>query len=265
MSEISVEQESKVKNEWVKEQCKSKYHIIGTIIYSIICSLSILNAEIVYFLVFGVFIITLVKRLPRVFSSMIYGFILTTIASLIHPVLGGIISIIFIIIKFGNFFEKLRGIIAGIFIYGSPVCLASFLEPIFGDGYYIVDRIILILITFIIAFVIYNLVLINLYNNKYSAEEAIETMVAAPLIIILFVLPFIINSIDNFIDDIVDTGNDGVGSYEDFTSSFIDLNNDGINDEVHVVNGHFRGNTYVDSYIRTNPNSITSDNISANK
>lgn len=111
-----------------------------------------------------------------------------------------------------------------------------------------------------------------LYRNEYSAKSALSTMGSAPLIILLIIIPFIINAVGDLIDDVVSADSSIGDDFVSFRDSYdtIDLDGDGINDNIHNVKGHYRstpsgGLTYVDPHMRTNPNSIVSDNISYHK
>ncbi len=274
---------------WAKTQSKTIDHKIAVILYSIICGLVVIKPNIAFWGPFIFFIITALTKMGDMLSYMIFSMIVTTIASLINPVLGFIVSAVFLLMKISNFIKNWKAIFAGVFIYLLPTLLFYkigyyLIYPVNhllyeSNGSYQLIQLIDILIIGGFGGLILHIILNWLYRNEYSSKSALATMGSAPLIILLLIIPFIINAVGDFIDDIINAG----GMADDFISfrdgynqdyytemDTIDLDGDGINDNIHQVRGHYRstpsgGVTYVDPHIRTNPNSIVSDNISHNR
>lgn len=274
---------------WAKTQSKTMDHRIAVLLYSIICGLIVIKPNIAFWGPFIFFIITALTKMGDMLSYMIFSMIVTTIASLINPVLGFIVSAIFLLMKISNFIKNWKAIVAGVLIYLLPSLL------LYKIGYYLIYPVDHLLYTSDVSYQLVQLINILiiggfgglilhitlnwLYKNEYSSKSALATMGSAPLIILLLIIPFIINAVGNFIDDIINAGGmaddfisfkDGYNheSYTQFET--IDLDGDGINDNIHQVRGHYRstpsgGVTYVDPHIRTNPNAIVSDNISHNR
>ncbi len=275
---------------WEIIQSKTTDHKIAVLLYTIICGLSVIKPSIAFWGPIIFFIITVVPKMGGIVSYMIFSLIVTTIASLIHPMLGVIVSALFFIIKISNFISNLKAILAGIFVYLMPAIIVG------KFGYYLyyltypIDKVLYMLsinyeiIYFINAFIIglfsgliLHIILKWLYRNEYSAKSALSIMGSSPLIILLMIIPFIINAVGDLIDDVLHAGGSMADDFVSFRDGYNndhgtnfntqDLNGDGINDNIHSVKGHYRstpsgGVTYVDPYIRTDPNSIVSDNIS---
>lgn len=274
MSTIALNNYSYAKKAWIRKQCKTLDHKLAITIYIIICGMSQIMPSFAIWGPIVFFVITALTKMGDLLSYMIFSIVVTTIASLISPVLGFIMSVIFFIMKISNFIKNWKAIFSGIFVYIFPCLL------IYGNiRYYIISPLNNILyysdldyrfiLYFNVAFIgaisgiMLHFILRWLYKSEYSAKSALSTMGSAPLIILLIVLPFIINAVGDIIDDIMSTG----GSMSDNFSDTTDLNGDGINDNIHDVKGHFRstpsgGITYVEPHIRTNPNSTITDNIS---
>lgn len=259
--------------EWVKSQYKTSIHIFTVLLYSVICGLVAVYPNIAFWGPLVFFLITFFIKISDIFSYMIFSIVITAIASFINPILGIIVSGIFFLLKISNFINNWRGLLSGIFIYLLPAILSYFSNGIiYSSQYtlydlnspYVIIEFMPVFVFAIIGALTMNTLLIWLYKNKYSAKSAIATINNAPLVIFLLILPFIINAVVDLVDDLMIDNN-----FVDFSdvSDTIDLDGDGINDNVHEVRGHFRSTpdgdmTYVDSYIRTDPNSIISDNIS---
>lgn len=281
MTQYTSQTQKQTYKAWMKQQSKTSNHKIAVILYCIICAASIVNPKLAFWGPFIFFIITALLKMNGILCSMLFSIIVTSIASFINPILGVIISLIFLLMKISNFINNWRALLAGVLIYLFPTWLVNQLGHyvIYGTpihkllsslnlSYQMRDLIILIIIGVLGGFILH-LTLNWLYTNGYSSKSALATMGAAPLIILLMILPFIINAIGDIIDDVVGSIGDDFISFNDEVDS-IDLDGDGINDAVHHVRGHYRntpsgGVTYVDPHIRTNPNSIISDNISYHK
>lgn len=269
---------------WAKAQSKTSDHRIAVVLYAIICGFALVKPSFAFWGPFIFFIITALMKMGDIIASMLVALIITTVASLINPILGFIVSILFFFMKLSNFIRNWRALLAGIFIYILPALLTEQL------GYYLYYSIssnkllhqldvsyltleyITLFITGGLAGLILHLILNWLYRHQYSAKSALSTMGATPLIILLLILPFIINAVVDLIDDVMSTSGSIADDFMSFKNEFdsIDLDGDGINDHIHHVKGHYRstpdgGVTYVDPHIRTNPNSIVSDNISYHK
>ncbi len=269
---------------WAKTQSKTLDHKIAVILYSILCGFTILKPSFAFWGPFIFFIITALTKMGNILSYMIFSVIVTTVASLINPILGFIASLIFFFLKISSLVKNWKAILAGVFIYLLPTLIVEefsyylyYLIPTHNILYnFNVSHSIIILIQLFIiggfAGLILHLTLNWLYRNEYSTKSALSTMGSAPLIILLLIIPFIINAIGDLIDDIVSGGSSMGDDFVSFRDNYdtIDLDGDGINDNIHNVKGHYRstpsgGLTYVDPHIRTNPNSIISDNISYHK
>lgn len=266
---------------WVKAQSKTLDHKIAVLLYAIICGFAILKPNLAFWGPFIFFIITALTKMNGILSSMLFSIMITSIASLINPILGMIVPAVFLFMKLSHFIRNWRALLAGVFIYLLPTLIVKKIGhylfcfiPIhsvlydLNVSYSIIELVNLFIVGGFAGFILH-LTLNWLYRNKYSSKSALSTMGAAPLIILLIVIPFIINAVGDLIDDVVGVGNsigdDFVSFREDVDT--IDLDGDGINDSIHTVKGHYRstpngGITYVDPHIRTNPNSIISDNIS---
>ena len=267
---------------WMKAQSKTSHHRIAVLLYAMICAAAILKPTLAFWGPFIFFIITALTKMEGILCSMLFSLVITTIASLIHPILGLVVSVIFLLMKISNLIQNWRGLLAGIFIYLLPSFMVRRL------GYFLIygtplhkmlfslnlsvnftDLLIVCIIGFCSGLILH-LTLNWLYSHHYSVRSALSTMGAAPLIILLALLPFIIQAVGELIDDVMSCA--GSSIYDDFLSfrdefETVDLDGDGINDSVHHVRGHYRsmpdgGFTYVDPHIRTNPNGIVSDNIS---
>lgn len=219
-----------------------------------------------------------------ILSYMIFSLVITTIASLINPILGFIASAIFFLMKISNFIKNWRAILAGVFIYLLPTLIVRemgyylyYLIPVHKILYnlnasYLITQCIQLFVIGGFAGLVLHITLNWLYRNEYSSKSALSTMGSAPLIILLIMIPFIINAVGDLIDDVVNAGSSMGDDFVSFRDGYdtIDLDGDGINDNIHNVKGHYRsapngGLTYIDPHIRTNPNSIVSDNISYHK
>ncbi len=267
---------------WIKAQCKTNHHKMALLLYALICATAVFKVQLAFWGPFIFFIITALTKLEGILCSMLFSLLITTIASLINPILGVIVSILFLLMKLSSFISNWRALLAGVFIYLLPTFLVNRLGYflIYGTpihkvllGFNLSAQITSLMIFFIIggfSGMILHLTLKWLYKNKYSSKSALATMGAAPLIILLMILPFIIHAVGEIIDDIVSStghpvGDDFIAFKENFDST--DLDGDGINDYTHSVRGHYRstpngGVTYVEPHIRTNPNGIIQDNIS---
>ena len=84
---------------WAKTQSKTMDHRIAVLLYSIICGLIVIKPNIAFWGPFIFFIITALTKMGDMLSYMIFSMIVTTIASLINPVLGFIVSAIFLLMK----------------------------------------------------------------------------------------------------------------------------------------------------------------------
>lgn len=277
--------------QWSKLQSKSSDHKIAVCLYSILCSLGMINSSIAIGGPLVFFIITALTKMNSMLAYMLFSVAITTIASLINPVLGFIVSFLFFIMKISNFIKNWKAIFSGMFVYLLPYFIALgnlryyiyiCLSPInnllynFNLSHEIIYYANIILIGCFCGFVLH-MILNWLYKNEYSAKSALATMGSAPLIILLIIIPFIINAVGDFIDDIMSASSsmaDDFASFRyDYDTDFydsVDLDGDGINDNIHGVRGHYRTNsngsvTYVDPHIRTNPNSTITDNISYHK
>lgn len=269
---------------WAKTQSKTLDHKIAVILYSIICGFAIIKPSFAFLGPFIFFIITALTKMGDILSYMIFSLVITTIASLINPILGFIASAIFFFMKISNFIKNWKAILAGVFIYLLPTLIVGeigyylyYLIPIHNVLYnlnvsYSIIQFIQLFIIGGFAGLILHITLNWLYRNEYSAKSALSTMGSAPLIILLLIIPFIINAVGDLIDDVVSAGSSMGDDFVSFRDRYntIDLDGDGINDNTHNVKGHYRstpsgGLTYVDPHIRTNPNSIVSDNISYHK
>lgn len=269
---------------WSKTQSKTLDHKIAVVLYSILCSFAIIKPSFAFWGPFIFFIITALTKMGDILSYMIFSLVLTTIASLINPILGFIASAIFFFMKISNFIKNWRAILAGVFIYLLPTLIAGemgyylyYLIPMhkilynLNVSYSIIQFIQLFIIGGFAGFILH-ITLNWLYKNEYSSKSALSAMGSAPLIILLILIPFIINAVGDLIDDVVSAGSSMADDFVSFRDGYdtIDLDGDGINDNIHNVKGHYRstpsgGTTYVDPHIRTNPNSIVSDNISYHK
>ena len=280
LSTIALNNYATAKKAWIQKQSKTSDHKLAITLYIIICGMSQIIPSFTIWGPIVFFVITALTKMGDLLSYMIFSVVVTTIASLISPILGFIMSAIFFIMKISNFIKNWKAIFSGVFVYIFPYLL------VYGNiGYYIYyaisplnkmlyysDLDYRFILYFNVAFIgaisgiMLHFILRWLYKSEYSAKSALSTMGSAPLIILLIVLPFIINAVGDIIDDIMSAG----GSMADDFGHTIDLNGDGINDNIHDVKGHFRntpsgGVTYVDPHIRTNPNSIITDNISYHK
>lgn len=269
---------------WAKTQSKTLDHKIAVVLYSIICGFAIIKPSFAFWGPFIFFIITALTKMGDILSYMIFSLVITTIASLINPILGFIASAIFFFMKISNIIKNWKAILAGVFIYLLPTLIVGemgyylyYLIPIHNVLYnlnvsYSIIQFIQLFIIGGFAGLILHITLNWLYRNEYSAKSALSTMGSAPLIILLIIIPFIINAVGDLIDDVVSADSSIGDDFVSFRDSYdtIDLDGDGINDNIHNVKGHYRstpsgGLTYVDPHMRTNPNSIVSDNISYHK
>jgi len=271
-------------NAWINFQSRTLDHKVAIILYSILCGYTVINPSFAFWGPFIFFIITALTKMNAILSSIIFSLVITTIASLINPILGVITSAIFLLMKISNFIKNWRALLAGMFIYFLPLLIVHkignylfYILPIHKMAYnlhlpYSMIQLITCVIIGGFAGLILHITLTWLYRNQYSAKSALATMGSAPLIILLIILPFIINAIGDLIDDVVSACSSTADDFITFSNEFdtIDLDGDGINDNIHHVKGHYRstpngGITYVDSHIRTDPNATITDNISYHK
>lgn len=278
---------------WSKTQSKTNDHKIAVVFYSIICGIAVIKPSVAFWGPLIFFIITALTKMGDMLSYMIFSIVITTIASFISPVLGFILSAIFFIMKISNFIKNWRAIFAGMFIYLLPTLivgemgyyLSYVIYPIANILYKLnlpheITRYTYVFVIGGLAGLILHMTLNWLYRNEYSSRTALSTMGSAPLIVLLMIMPFIINAIGDLIDDVLNASSSMADDFVSFRGGYdsdydigfdtIDIDGDGINDNIHSVKGHFRNTpsgkiTYVDPHIRTNPNSIVSDNISYNK
>lgn len=271
---------------WAKKQSKTMDHKIAVGLYAFICGFLIIKPSLAFWGPFIFFIITAMTKMRDMIAYMMVSIIITTIASFINPVLGFIVSALFLLMKITNFIKNWKGIVAGVFIYLLPILIVKrigyyLIYPI-GDmlyelnvSYQMIQLINSLIIGFFGGFILH-ITLIWLYRSEYSSKSALSTMGSAPLIILLIIIPFIVDAVGDIIDDVLNAGGSMADDFISFKNGYnddfetIDLDGDGINDNIHQVRGHYRstpsgGLTYVDSHIRTNPNSIVSDNICYNE
>lgn len=269
---------------WARTQSKTSTHKTAILLYTLVCGLTVLKPSLAFWGPFIFFIITALTKMGDMLSYMLFSLVITSIASLINPILGVIISVLFLLVKISNLINNWRALLAGVFIYLLPSLMirqiGNFLFDLIPIHKVLFDlnvsysaiQLITALIIGLLSGLILHITLNWLYKNKYSAHSALSVMGSAPLIIILILLPFIISAIGTIIDDMMSVGSgmgdDFIAFREDFDT--VDLDGDGINDHVHHVKGHYRTTpsgdvTYVDPHIRTNPNATITDNISFHK
>jgi len=256
--------EEAILNNWVNKQITSKKHILAIFLFSIITFFSFAS---IFAVIIGYLVFFLVTALPRVYK-MLFVVLIVGILSAIFPFLGIIFTVVFFLVRINYIISNWRGLLAGLVFYTYPLFLILIVpktNPYSFDFYNLFSFYYFTpyfaVITAIAAGLALHFLLKWLYSHQYSSDNALGTMGAAPLFVIMIILPFIIDDIAEVIE--FDDFNE-FESAQEMEFENVDYDDPGI----HNVEGHWRQlengeYTYVESHMRTNPDGIESNNMSA--
>lgn len=223
---------------WVLKQSVSLMHMLALACFLIINYFAL---ERNFFLTIIGLVIFLVITTFSQLKALIAVAIIVSAISAVFPALAGILAvaaIIALIIKFRFLIQNWMAVLAGLIIYSYPIYI------MYKDDYFYISE----TQHLIFCGILFQVIMSLLYLRGYSSSGALSIMGMLPLMLIIFLVPYAISDLQN-----------AAYCYNESCYS--------PNPGTHAVSGHWRstpsgGETYVDPYIRTNPDGITSNNIS---
>lgn len=245
---------------WVTEQTRSPHHIIALLgIVSIVFCAEFLQSEIAVYVGYVLFFLVTAAPMLKtmiLFSILIGG--LVTVMPFLAPI-ALVLMIVFFLMRINYVIQNWRPVLVGLLVYGFAVFLVSvnirsilgilFFPQIAPFLYSISGSTAMLLLPTLDALlcgIILHLLLIWLYRNGYTSTTALGIMGGVPLVIIAMVLPFLKVFAET-------------GPAVDFAhTSHGDAHMQG-----YAAKGA-PGYTHINSYVRSVPDGIAENNLSAN-
>lgn len=229
-----------VQRSWVKKQSMTKEHGLALLIFGILATTSWPVT------VLGIILISMVIAIQKM-PSLILSVLLIAIVSVLFPPLAGIMSFILLFVKIKYIIENFVPLLLGFILTGYLLWVSYMYPPS--------------LFIFLASVLGMHLILNYLYSRKYTSTEAIFIMASVPLYILMIILPFIIKELREMT---VMSDHSYEAHQQEMALHDQRVNNTG----VHSVKGHTRelqdgSTTYVRPHVRTNPDGIKSNNLSA--
>ena len=218
------------KQKWLNNQIWSKNHILLLMVF-LASSISIsYNTSFAFILAVFILIMNFRNLITILVSTLLYGLLF-----FISPELVGILAFIMVFLRISSLVSNRNALITSLFFYSGMffvIVIHNSLQDVF--------------ITFMSAFaltIILHLLLMLNYMMSYSAKGLVQLTMGMPLLVLTIVLPNVIDNIDTWI----------IQPQQD--------------PGFHTVSGHVRhfndgSQTYVDSYIKTNPDDSIHNNLS---